>query len=355
MTKCAVITGITGQDGAYLAELLLGKGYEVHGVRQPLAVPDMDRLHDLLGENAARVQMHTADLTDPLSLTKLLGEVRPQEIYNLAAQSHVHVSFDVPEQTLQVNAAGLIHILDSVRILKLEQQVRVFQASTSELFGDTAPPQTETAIMNPRSPYAAAKLYAYQLARIYRQAYGMHVSNGIMFNHESPLRGEEFVTRKIAKAVAAIESGQQECLYLGNLNASRDWSHARDIMQGAWAMLQQDEAGDYILASGIAHTVREFATEAFRVAGVPLLWSGEGVEEIGTDTRSGRIVIRVDAALFRPLEVENLLGNPRKAQFRFGWQAQVSFADLVREMVEAELQQVRGQGDQTLDRFATYG
>lgn len=272
MTKCAVITGITGQDGAYLAELLLGKGYEVHGVRQPLAVPDMDRLHELLGENAARIRLHTADLTDPLSLTRLLGETRPDEIYNLAAQSHVHVSFDVPGQTLQVNAAGLIHILDSARILGLQDKVRIFQASTSELFGDTAPPQTETSAMNPSSPYAAAKLYAYQLARIYREAYGMHVSNGIMFNHESPLRGEEFVTRKISKAVAAIAAGEQECLYLGNLDAVRDWSHARDIMQGAWAMMQQEEAGDYILSSGSSHTVREFATEAFRVAGIPLLW-----------------------------------------------------------------------------------
>ncbi len=355
MTKCAVITGITGQDGAYLAELLLGKGYEVHGVRQPLAVPDMDRLHELLGENAARIRLHTADLTDPLSLTRLLGETRPDEIYNLAAQSHVHVSFDAPGQTLQVNAAGLIHILDSARILGLQDKVRIFQASTSELFGDTAPPQTETSAMNPRSPYAAAKLYAYQLARIYREAYGMHVSNGIMFNHESPLRGEEFVTRKISKAVAAIAAGEQECLYLGNLVAVRDWSHARDIMQGAWAMMQQEEAGDYILSSGSSHTVREFATEAFRVAGIPLLWSGEGVEETGTDARTGRAVVRVDAAFFRPLEVENLLGSPLKAQFRLGWRASVAFPDLVREMVEADREKMQARQNHAADSLATYG
>ncbi len=355
MTKCAVITGITGQDGAYLAEILLGKGYAVHGIRQPLAVPDMDRLTELLGDDVARLHMHTADLTDPLSITKVLQAVQPDEIYNLAAQSHVHVSFDVPGQTLQVNAAGVIHILDSVRILGMQDRVRIFQASTSELFGDSQPPQTETSPMNPRSPYAAAKLYAYNLTRIYREAYKMHISNGIMFNHESPLRGEEFVTRKITMGVAAIVQGEQEWLHLGNLNARRDWSHARDIMHGAWSILQQSEAGDYVLASGTAHTVREFATEAFMAAGIPLLWAGTGVNETGTDTHTGRIVVRVDPALFRPLEVEDLLGSPLKAQFRLGWRADIEFAELVKEMVEADLLKARERQSQAEGRLATYG
>ncbi len=355
MTKCAVITGITGQDGAYLAEILLGKGYVVHGILQPMAVPDMDRLNELLGDDVSRLHMHTADLTDPLSLTKVLQMVQPDEIYNLAAQSHVHVSFDVPDQTLQVNAAGIIHILDSVRILGLQDKVRIFQASTSELFGDTQPPQTETSPMNPRSPYAAAKLYAYHLTRIYREAYGMHISNGIMFNHESPLRGEEFVTRKISMGVAAIMQGEQEWLRLGNLNARRDWSHARDVMQGAWSILQQNEAGDYVLASGEAHTVREFATEAFKAAGIPLMWAGTGVNETGTDTRSGRIVVRVDASLFRPLEVEDLLGNPAKAHFRLGWRAETGFSELVEEMVEADLRKARERQTQASSRLTTYG
>lgn len=355
MTKCAVITGITGQDGAYLAELLLGKGYVVHGVRQPLAVPDMERLDALLGDDVSCLHIHTADLTDPLSITRLLQTVQPDEIYNLAAQSHVHVSFDVPDQTLQVNAAGIIHILDSVRILGLQDKVRIFQASTSELFGDTQPPQTETSPMNPRSPYAAAKLYAYHLSRIYREAYGIHVSNGIMFNHECPLRGEEFVTRKISLAVAAIVQGEQDCVLLGNLNARRDWSHARDIMQGAWAILQQNEAGDYILSSGQAHTVREFASEAFMAAGIPVIWSGTGVHETATDTRNGRIVVRVDPAFFRPLEVEDLLGCPLKAQFRLGWCAETEFSDLVREMVESDLSRARARQSFAPKHLVTYG
>lgn len=339
MSKTALITGITGQDGAYLAQILLGHGYKVHGVRQPVAVPDLENLQKLLQDDFSRLQLHYADLLDANSLTNLISLIKPDEIYNLAAQSHVHVSFSTPDQTLQVNAAGTLRILDAIKLLGLQEKVRFFQASTSELFGASPPPQNEETIMAPRSPYAAAKLYAYHMVRIYREAYGMHASNGIMFNHESPLRGAEFVTKKIAVAVAGIVEGKKEILSLGNLDARRDWSHARDIMQAAWLMLQQNAPDDYILSSGMSYTVRDFAKEAFLMAGINLEWQGQGLQEVGVDSRSGKVLINIDPQLFRPLEVENLLGDPAKAKAALGWAVVTPFSEIVRELVEGELSQ----------------
>lgn len=355
MTKTAVIAGITGQDGAYLSRHLLDLGYDVHGIRQPVAVPDLDRLEGLLGSDFESLRLHTGDLTDALSIARILAEVRPDEIYNLAAQSYVHVSFAAPAQTLDVNGRGVLVLLEAVRMLGLCGKTRIFQASTSELFGDTPPPQSEVSLMNPRSPYAASKLFAFHSTRIYREAYGMHVSNGIMFNHESPLRGEEFVTRKIAMACARIAFGMQDFLALGNLNSRRDWSHAQDMMRGAWSILQQDEPGDYVLASGRSHSVRDFASLAFQVAGMPLLWSGEGESETATDARTGRIVIKVDPSLYRPLEVENLEGSPLKARFRLGWKPSVSFSELVKEMVEAEMRVCLTQTNSRVQPDSLYG
>lgn len=337
MTKTALITGITGQDGAYLAEFLLKKGYEVHGLRQPVAVPDTERLETLLGPTARHVDLHYADLTDTTSIISLLKKVSPDEIYNLAAQSHVHASFLVPDQTLQVNAAGTLRLLEAIRLLDSGGKVRFFQASTSELFGDAPAPQNEETVMLPRSPYAAAKLYAYHMTRLYREAYGFFACNGIMFNHESPLRGEEFVTRKIARAVAGIAKGTQSVLWLGNLDAKRDWSHARDMMEGAWQMMQQDRAADYILSSGVAHSVRDFVISAFSVAGIELSWQGSGAHETATDIKTGRTIVRIDPECFRPLDVENLLGDAGKAKAQLGWSPRVDFKALVNEMVEAEL------------------
>jgi GDPmannose 4,6-dehydratase len=335
--KTALITGLTGQDGAYLADLLLKKGYVVHGLRQPVAVEDTKRLENLIGGLGGRVTLHYADLTDSNSLLDLVKKTSPDEIYNLAAQSHVHVSFAVPDLTLQVNAGGALRLLEAIRILGLAGKTKFFQASTSELFGDAPAPQNEQSHMCPHSPYAAAKLYAYNMTRIYREAYGVFAANGIMFNHESPLRGEEFVTRKIAKAVADIVKGRQSSLRLGNLDARRDWSHAQDIMSGAWLMLQQNEAHDYILSSGESRSVRDFVNEAFAVAGIMLTWQGSGTDEIATDARTGVTLVRIDPDLFRPLEVDYLLGDSSKARQELGWLPQVSFQELVKEMVEAEL------------------
>jgi GDPmannose 4,6-dehydratase len=348
MEKTALITGITGQDGPYLAALLLEKGYRVYGLRQPVAVPDLGRIEKILGgfEKTGRFFLRYGDLVDAGSVTRLIAEIQPNEIYNLAAQSHVHTSFDVPEMTAQVNALGVLRILESIRILGLEKAVRFFQASTSELFGDSTPPQSEATPMNPRSPYAAAKQYAYQTVKIYREAYGLHASNGIMFNHESPLRGEEFVTRKICRAVARIAAGEQKTLFLGNLEAERDWSHARDVVRGIHAIARQDRSGDFVLASGTAHTVREFAVEAFRVAGIDLGWQGQGVDERAIDRATGQTVIRVDPELFRPLEVERLLGDPVQAWKRLGWKTEISFLELVREMVEAEFSLLKDRDEE---------
>ncbi len=331
MTKVALITGITGQDGAYLASMLLQKGYEVHGLRQPSSVPDTIRIEKIL--NA--VHLHYGDMTDGPSIAGIVRKTRPDEIYNLAGQSHVGVSFDAPEYTAQVNALGVLRLLETVRAFR--PQARLFQASTSELFGDTPAPQNENSSMNPRSPYAAAKKYAYDMVRIYREAYGLYACNGIMFNHESAQRGEDFVTRKIAMAAAAIAKGGQDCLTLGNLDAKRDWSHVSDIMEGAWLMMKQDRADDYILASGQSYTVRELAGEAFRCAGIGIVWTGEGLEEKGLDARSGKTLIGIDPALFRTLEVDDLRGDPAKARKILNWRPRLSFAQVVREMVEAEL------------------
>lgn len=338
MEKTALITGITGQDGPYLAALLLEKGYRVHGMRQPVAVPDLGRIERVLGSfgDTGRFFLHYGDLGDAGSVMRLVSAIQPDEIYNLAAQSHVHISFDVPEMTAQINAVGVLRLLESIRILGFEKKTRFFQASTSELFGNAAPPQSEITPMNPRSPYAAAKQYAFQMVRIYREAYGLYACNGIMFNHEGPLRGEEFVTRKICRAVARIVAGEQKCLRLGNLEAKRDWSHVRDIVRGMHAAMGQDRPADFVFASGDAHTVREFATEAFRVAGFSLGWQGQGMEEKAIDRATGQVVVRVDPELFRPLEVENLVGDPSQAWKKLGWRTETSFPDLVREMVDAE-------------------
>lgn len=337
MSKTALITGITGQDGAYLADLLLKKGYRVHGLRQPVAVEDTGRLQGLMKDALEHVELHYADLTDASSLLAAIAKISPDEIYNLAAQSHVHVSFDVPDLTLQVNGNGTLRLLEAMRALDISGKTKFFQASTSELFGDAPAPQSEKSPMNPRSPYAAAKHYGYTITRIYREAYSVFACNGIMFNHESPLRGDEFVTKKIARGVAAIAKGQEHILWLGNLNAQRDWSHAQDIMMGAWQIMQQQAPDDYVLASGEARSVRDFVNQAFAVTGITLTWQGAGMNETAVDAKTGRTVVKVDPQLFRPLEVESLRGDAAKARNGLGWKPLISFSDLVQEMVTVEL------------------
>ncbi len=331
MAKRALITGITGQDGAILAGLLLDKGYDVHGLRAYAAVPDTGRLDDL-----PDLSLHYGDMTDGGSLTRVLNDVRPDEIYNLAAMSHVHVSFAVPEQAAQVNALGTLRLLESIRILGMEKAVRFYQASSSEMFGRAPAPQTETTPFEPCSPYAAAKLYAYWTVRNYRDAYGMHASNGILFNHESPIRGEEFVTRKITRAVAEMEAGRKEPLRLGNLDARRDGGHARDYMVGAWMMVQQDTPDDYILATGQSHSVRDFVNVAFACVGISLSWDGEGVHEQARDTYTGAVMVTVDPALFRRQEIHTLTGDAAKARRILGWAPRCSFENLVHDMVMAD-------------------
>ena len=331
MSKVALITGITGQDGAYLAKILLEKNYIVHAMRQPSALSDTQNISHLLSD----LNLHYGDMTDGTSINKILKHVSPDEVYNLAAQSHVAVSFDVPEYTAQVNGLGVMRMLEAIRAQN--SQAKFFQASTSELFGDSPAPQSEASLMNPRSPYAAAKKYAYDMVKIYREAYGMFACNGIMFNHESETRGAQFVTRKIAIAIGEIMRGKQECISLGNLDARRDWSHAEDIMRGAWMMMQQAQADDYILASGTSYSVREFATEAFRIAGIDLKWQGSGINEMALNAQTGKILITVDVNLFRPLDVEDLQGNAAKAKLKIGWTPLRNFETIVREMVEAEL------------------
>ena len=337
----ALITGITGQDGAYLAELLLDKGYVVHGVKRhssSLNTGRIDHLYQDPHELEGRFFLHYGDLTDGANLVRLVGETEPDEIYNLGAESHVLVSFELPEYTANVNALGTLRLLEAIRILKAEQRVRFYQASTSELYGD-APvvPQDECTPFAPRSPYAAAKLYAYWIAVNYREAYGLQASNGILFNHESPVRGENFVTRKIARAAVAIARGSQEKLWLGNLEARRDWGHARDYVEGMWRILQHPEPGDYVLATGEAHSVREFAELAFAEAGVEIIWEGEGAAEKGRDASTGEVRIEVDARYFRPTEVDELVGDASKARRVLGWQPKTKFRELVTEMVRAEL------------------
>ncbi len=346
--KIALITGVTGQDGAYLARLLLDKGYVVHGVKRRSSSFNTGRVDQLYvdpHEAETRFFLHHGDLTDATNLIRLIQETRPTEIYNLAAQSHVQVSFETAEYTANADGLGTLRLLEGIRILKMGDRVRFYQASTSELYGKVQEtPQRETTPFYPRSPYAAAKLYGYWITVNYREAYGYHASNGILFNHESPMRGETFVTRKISRAVAAIELGLQKKLYIGNLDAKRDWGHARDYVEGMWRILQQDEPDDYVLATGEMHSVREFIELAFRCVGREIVWKGKGVDEVGVDKRSGAELIRIDPKYFRPTEVDLLLGDPSKAMSKLGWQHQTSFTDLVKEMVETDLVAVKKEG-----------
>jgi len=341
MEKVALITGVTGQDGAYLAELLLAKGYLVHGVKRRSSSFNTARVEHLYQdphEAHVRFRMHYGDLTDATNLIRLVQEVQPDEIYNLAAQSHVQVSFETPEYTANADGLGTLRLLEAIRILGLEKKTRFYQASTSELYGQVREvPQRETTPFYPRSPYAAAKLYAYWITVNYREAYGLHASNGILFNHESPIRGETFVTRKITRAVAAIHHGRQACVYLGNLDARRDWGHARDYVEGMWRMLQQPVPDDYVLATGEMHSVRAFTELAFRVVERNLVWHGEGVDEIGVDRDTGQVLVRVDPRYFRPTEVEQLLGDAGKARAVLGWSHTTPFPALVEEMVRCDL------------------
>jgi GDPmannose 4,6-dehydratase len=343
--RIALITGVTGQDGAYLSRLLLEKGYIVHGVKRRSSSFNTERVDELYAdphEHATRFHLHYGDLTDATNLIRLVQEVRPDEIYNLAAQSHVAVSFETPEYTGNSDALGTLRILEAIRILGMAKTTRFYQASTSELFGKVQEtPQKETTPFYPRSPYAAAKLYAYWITVNYREAYGMHASNGILFNHESPVRGETFVTRKITRAVAAITNGVQETLFLGNLDAKRDWGHARDYVDGMWRILQQDVPDDFVLATGEAHSVREFVELAFAEVGHEIAWEGQGANEVGRDSKTGRTLIRIDPHYFRPTEVDVLLGDPSKALAKLGWKHTTSFPELVSEMVTADLELVK--------------
>lgn len=341
--KRALITGITGQDGAYLAEFLLKKGYEVHGVKRRASSFNTERVDHLYRdphESGVRFFMHYGDLTDSTNLIRIIQDIRPVEIYNLAAQSHVQVSFETPEYTANVDALGALRILEAIRILNLEDKTRFYQASTSELFGKAREvPQKETTPFYPRSPYAAAKLYAYWITVNYREAYGIYACNGILFNHESPIRGETFVTRKITRALARIKLGLQDTLYLGNLDARRDWGHARDYVEMQWLMLQQAEPDDYVIATGEQHSVREFVETACRHLGLSIQWRGAGVDEKGIDPKTGAIFVAVDSRYFRPTEVETLLGDPSKAHEKLGWKTRVGFDDLVAEMAIEDLRQ----------------
>jgi GDPmannose 4,6-dehydratase len=339
--KVALITGVTGQDGAYLAELLLTKGYVVHGVKRrssSLNTQRVDHLYADPHDAGVKFFLHYGDMTDATNLIRLIQETQPAEIYNLAAQSHVQVSFETPEYTANSDALGTLRLLEAIRILRMEDSVRFYQASTSELYGNAKEfPLRETTPFAPRSPYAAAKLYAYWITVNYREAYGMHASNGILFNHESAIRGETFVTRKVTRAVADIQAGRQQKLFMGNLDAKRDWGHARDYVEGMWMMLQQEKPDDYVLATGEAHSVREFIEEAFVIVGRRIEWRGKGINEVGVDARSKEVLIEVDARYFRPTEVDTLIGDASKARQRLGWRPRMSFKALVADMVQSDL------------------
>ena len=341
MPKKALITGVTGQDGALLAELLLAKGYEVHGVKRRASSFNSERIDHLYQDphkSGTNFFLHYGDLTDSTNLIRLVQETQPDEIYNLAAQSHVQVSFETAEYTANADGIGVLRLLEAIRILKLENKVRFYQASTSELYGKVQEtPQRETTPFYPRSPYGAAKLYAYWITVNYREAYGMHASNGILFNHEGPTRGETFVTRKISRAVSAIHHGFQKTLYMGNIDALRDWGDARDYVKGMWLILQQDQPDDYVLATGEAHSVREFVEKAFAHTGRTIVWYGRGVEERGLDKSTGETLVEVDPRYFRPTEVDFLLGDPSKARAKLGWRHKTSFAALVSNMVKADM------------------
>lgn len=342
MTKTALITGITGQDGAYLAEFLLEKGYEVHGIKRRTSLINTDRIdHLYLGPEVQdrRFALHHGDMTDSSSLIRIMQQTQPDEIYNLAAQSHVHVSFEEPEYTADSDALGALRLLEAIRILDLENKARFYQASTSEMYGMAQEtPQTELTPFYPRSPYGVAKLYAHWITINYREAYGMYACNGILFNHESPIRGETFVTRKITRALCRIKLGFEKCLYLGNLDAMRDWGHARDYVEMMWLMLQQDQPEDFVIATGQQYSVREFVTEACRVLDIPIEWRGIGIEEIGVNTETGVSIVVIDPRYFRPTEVDSLLGDATKAREKLGWKPKTSFQALVKEMAEGDIE-----------------
>ena len=341
MPKTALISGITGQDGAYLAEFLLGKGYVVHGIKRRSSLLNTDRIDHLYQdphEVNVRLTLHYGDLTDATNLIRIIQQVKPDEIYNLAAQSHVAVSFETPEYTANADAVGTLRMLEAIRILGLEGRTRFYQASTSEMFGNTREtPQRETTPFYPRSPYGVAKLYAHWICVNYREAYGLYACNGILFNHESPLRGETFVSRKITRALARIRAGLQDTLHLGNLDAKRDWGHARDYVRAQWLMLQQPQPEDYVVATGKQHSVRDFVVLAGKLLGMEIEWHGRGAEELGVDRNGGHTVVRVDPRYFRPAEVESLLGDASKIRDKLGWAPEISFEALLREMVESDL------------------
>jgi len=357
--KTALITGITGQDGSYLAEFLLQKGYVVHGIKHRASSFNTDRIDHLYQdphETGVRMHLHYGDMTDAANLIRIIKEVQPDEIYNLAAQSHVQVSFETAEYTANADALGTLRILEAVRLLGLEKKTRIYQASTSEMFGKVQEsPQKESTPFYPRSPYAVAKVYAYWITVNYREAYGMHASNGILFNHESPVRGETFVTRKITRALARIKMGLQSQLHIGNLDSLRDWGHARDFVEAMWLMLQQDKPEDFVIATGRQYSVRQFIEFGAAELDMPIEWQGSGVDEIGIDKNSGKQVIAVDPRYFRPTEVETLLGDPSKAKEYLGWEAKTSVAELVREMVAADYEDakrdamIKEAGYQTFD------
>ena len=358
MIKKALITGITGQDGAYLAELLLGKGYEVHGVKRRSSLFNTDRIDHLYQdphEKNPKFVLHHGDLTDSSSLIRIIQEVQPDEIYNLAAQSHVAVSFEEPEYTANSDALGALRILEAIRILGLEKKTKYYQASTSELFGEVQEiPQNEKTPFHPRSPYAVAKLYAYWITINYREAYGIYACNGILFNHESPIRGETFVTRKITRALTRIKLGLQDSLYLGNMDAKRDWGHAKDYVEMQWLMLQQDKPEDFTISTGVQYSVRDFVNIAAKELDIELKWDGRGVNETGVDINTGKTIVRVDSRYFRPTEVETLLGDSTKAREKLGWTPKISFEELVKEMVTCDLNDAKKDDLCNKEGFSTY-
>jgi GDPmannose 4,6-dehydratase len=358
LVKCALITGITGQDGAYLAEFLLKKGYSVHGIKRRSSLFNTDRIDHLYQdphERDVRLKLHYGDLTDSTNLIRIIQEVQPDEIYNLAAQSHVAVSFETPEYTANSDAVGTLRVLEAIRILGLEKKTRFYQASTSEMFGKVQEvPQRETTPFYPRSPYGAAKVYAYWITVNYREAYGLFACNGILFNHESPLRGETFVSRKITRALTRISVGLQDSLHLGNLDSRRDWGHARDYIRAQWLMLQQDIPEDFVIATGKQFSVREFVVLAGARLGMKIIWKGKGVDEVGVDSKTGSTLVRIDSRYFRPTEVESLLGDPTKARQKLGWSAEITFEELVTEMIEADLEEAKRDALVAKEGFRVY-
>jgi len=356
--KVALITGVTGQDGAYLAEFLLEKGYEVHGIKRRTSLFNTDRIDHLYQDphdKKPRFFLHHGDLTDSTSLIRIIQEVQPDEIYNLAAQSHVAVSFEEPEYTANSDALGALRILEAIRILGLEKKTKFYQASTSELFGEVQEtPQNEKTPFHPRSPYAVAKLYAYWITINYREAYGIYACNGILFNHESPIRGETFVTRKITRALARITLGLQDTLFLGNIDAKRDWGHAKDYVEMQWLMLQQDKPEDFTISTGVQYTVRDFVNIAAEELGIKLKWSGTGIDETAIDVTTGKTIVQIDSRYFRPTEVETLLGDSTKAREKLGWVPKISFKELVKEMVMCDLNEAKKDNLCNQEGFATY-